>query len=318
MNVDRIVVETWEPSFGAAYEVEDAFAQPSVDLDVETPAARWAPVDPPADAEVDEVVFIDGVQRVDARVTLIDGSTPVAGMAGSFAAGSVRCTRRGAAVEQVLVRRGLFSRASDVALDCSERVRYAPYGATDTNPEALVAAMNEQMRGLEKLIATEVTADLVVIDGPLSGARPVPSAVGLVKSHRRPYLDGAQLDVVAALRPGQRTPLFLTRTSYSRFTWYQRLPGSVEHAWSGIVRCEASGDLALSAVKELAARASATLPRFASTPHRDARAPQNLTPIGALERHLRHRLGDPAVLERLLRRTCAVWSPSAAGAPGVA
>jgi hypothetical protein len=43
------------------------------------------------------------------------------------------------------------------------------------------------------------------------------------------------------------------------------------------------------------------LPRFASSEHKDPRAPQNLYPIGALERELRRRLGDPHLLYRALR-----------------
>ena len=47
------------------------------------------------------------------------------------------------------------------------------------------------------------------------------------------------------------------------------------------------------------------LPRFASEPHKEPRAPQNLYPIAGLEHHLRHRLGDPHLLERALRVTAA-------------
>ena len=43
------------------------------------------------------------------------------------------------------------------------------------------------------------------------------------------------------------------------------------------------------------------LPRFASEPHKDSRAPQNLYPIAGLERELRRRLGDPRLLYRALR-----------------
>ena len=50
---------------------------------------------------------------------------------------------------------------------------------------------------------------------------------------------------------------------------------------------------------------SRTLPRFASEPHKDPRAPQNLYPIAGLEHALRRRLGDPLLLERSLRRAAA-------------
>ena len=49
-------------------------------------------------------------------------------------------------------------------------------------------------------------------------------------------------------------------------------------------------------VPALADRLSATLPRFASVPQKEDRAPQNLHPIAGLERELRHRLGDPRLL----------------------
>jgi hypothetical protein len=50
---------------------------------------------------------------------------------------------------------------------------------------------------------------------------------------------------------------------------------------------------------------SACLPRFASRPHKEPRAPQNLYPIAGLERDLRHRLGDARILYRALRRAAA-------------
>ena len=73
----------------------------------------------------------------------------------------------------------------------------------------------------------------------------------------------------------------------------------------GIVRCEAGPALAPTRSSPLADRVAATLPRYASEPHKDPRAPQNLYPIGGLERELRHRLGDAGVLYRALRKASA-------------
>jgi hypothetical protein len=47
------------------------------------------------------------------------------------------------------------------------------------------------------------------------------------------------------------------------------------------------------------------LPPLASAPHKDPRAPQNLVPIGGLERELRRRLGDQQLLYRSLRSAAA-------------
>jgi hypothetical protein len=78
------------------------------------------------------------------------------------------------------------------------------------------------------------------------------------------------------------------------------------HPSWGVVRCELPGELPLTEAVTIADRATATLPRFATRPHQDSRAPQNLHPIAGLERQLRHRLGDPLLLERALRRAAAV------------
>src|SRR6202022_1000005 len=94
-------------------------------------------------------------------------------------------------------------------------------------------------------------------------------------------------------------------SSWTRYSWYLRLPCAITHEWAGVVRLEASADLTPSEAAELADRAALVLPRFASRPHKDSRAPQNLYPIAGLERALRHRLGDPALLYRGLCRAAA-------------
>ena len=71
------------------------------------------------------------------------------------------------------------------------------------------------------------------------------------------------------------------------------------------MRCEASGDLTAAEAVARADQVTATLPRFASQPHNDPRAPQNLHPIAGLERELKRRLGDPLRLERALRVAAA-------------
>ena len=70
---------------------------------------------------------------------------------------------------------------------------------------------------------------------------------------------------------------------------------------SGIVRLELPGTGSVTDAITRAEVVSACLPRFASEPHKEARAPQNLYPISGLERELRRRIGDPVLLERALR-----------------
>ena len=67
------------------------------------------------------------------------------------------------------------------------------------------------------------------------------------------------------------------------------------------MRCEASAHLPVERVRVIADRTAALLPLVASAPHLDPRAPQNLVPVGALERVLRHRMGDGGLVYRALR-----------------
>jgi hypothetical protein len=161
------------------------------------------------------------------------------------------------------------------------------------------------MGELEAALATEEDTELIVVDGPLRGALEQQCRVGYVKTHHVSYLPDEIEGVVGKLAPGQRTPLFLTLGRWGRFCWYVRLPGGVGHAWAGVVRCETTADCEVGAAVKVADIVTKALPRFASVSHKDPRAPQNLYPIAGLERDLRRRLGDPALLYRDLRVAAA-------------
>jgi hypothetical protein len=180
--------------------------------------------------------------------------------------------------------------------------------ARSSAPEVLSLALQERMLAAE-LVAAERAADdepaLLVVDGPLRGRQHLPFAVGMVKTHHTAYLTGEAGAVLAALAPGERTPAFTVGTTWTRHSWYVRLPGPGGAPLAGVVRCECAADTAPPAITALADLTAMVLPRYASEPHKDQRAPQNLYPIGGLERELRRRLGDPALLYRGLRAAAA-------------
>ena len=147
--------------------------------------------------------------------------------------------------------------------------------------------------------------DLLVLDGPLRGRHSLPRAIGFVKSHRSTYLPPQLGAVVAELAAGLRTPVFRIEDSYPAYSWYLRLPGAPHAPWAGVVRVECGGELATAAAVALADLSQVTLVRYASDEYKDARAPQNLYPIAGLERGLRRRLGEPALLYRALRVAAA-------------
>jgi hypothetical protein len=171
----------------------------------------------------------------------------------------------------------------------------------DPDPGAPMRVLHTKMRRAEGDLATILATEcFVVADGPLNDFAPRP-VVGYIKSHRVTYLPPDQNAIVAQLAPGQRTPLFGI-TDYKRYSWYLRLAVLAGgHSWTGIVRCEASGQLPLTDVRVIADRTAAILPVVGSQAHLDPRAPQNLVPIAALERELRHRMGDQRLVYRALR-----------------
>lgn len=311
----RFSVDPWDVEYGASLGI-DGFDPSSADVavELERDEADWAPIAPKVGAAVPgRIVFIDGVRRIDARVWIEtpDGDFEP-GLCSSYAAGALCCDER-AELLVAEVERGMFSAAPGATDISTELAAYPARMAAGSDIDALMLAVHERMTRTEVEIAEAVAHDrsveLLVIDGPLRGRQHIPGTIGLVKSHAVAYLPPALHRVVGSLAPGERTPVFTIGTSFSRHSWYLRLPNAEGAPWAGVVRCECSSDLAPAAAVALADTAGATLPRFASEPHKDTRAPQNLYPIGGLERELRRRLGDQAVLYRALRTVARRSAP---------
>lgn len=318
----RLYVDAWDPGYGASVESagEASSAGPSsgpssaqLDADVEVPAADWAPCDGAGTTTAPDVVLlVDGVRRVDARIWVTDDEGGVhPGLAASYAAGVVRCDlRRGAAeVGTTTIARGLFTPAAGAPGVESGAVHYRACPVKRGEPNDLINGVQDELRSLEAEVATAARrADgeaLMVVDGPLRGRAHLSHVLGYIKSHRVEYLPPALTAVVTRLSAGQRSPVFRLGTSWHRYSWYLRLPGTGGGPWNGIVRLECASDQPVARAVELAETSAVTLPRFASSPYKDPRAPQNLVPIAGLERRLRTMLGDPRLLHRTLVRAAA-------------
>jgi hypothetical protein len=305
------VVDPWDPSYGVAVgdDLGGERSDGKTDEFVEAPAGQWRPIEPDRTVSLpDTVLFLDGVRRIDGHLWVPNGGgPPVSGMAASLAAGLVCCDGAAHIVDPVKVDRSLYSPVA-TATDLS--TPHATYTArlTKAGAKGLMAGVQKRLGELEAEVSAawrerNTTDDLLVVDGPLRGRGQLPRTVGYVKTHETNYLGAEQMDVVAALAAGERSPLFDVGlgTQWERHSWYVRLPGGAELPWSAVVRLECSRDLPLADVITLADVTTILLPALASTPHKDPRAPQNLVPIGGLERQLRHRLGDAALLYRSLR-----------------
>jgi hypothetical protein len=308
----RFAVDPWDPAYGASLESEMTQSEATVVADVEVAPADWAPRRPaPNTPEPPAIVFVDGVRRLEARtwIETDSGADALPGIFASYAAGAVRCDGTARIVE-TRVGRGVFAPTTSLADVVTAHGQFDAYPTRDASLESMTYAVHELMSECEVRVAEEArrqTSELIVLDGPLRKKGHIPDAVGVVKTHHVRYLDPKLDRVVGQLGVGERTPLFrVDAQPFSRCSWYTRLPGPAGGPWAGILRCEVSGALPVAEVVALADSVTVTLPRFASEPHKDARAPQNLYPIAGLERELRRRLGDQAVLYRALRRASAL------------
>ena len=303
MTARRIAIETWDPDYGAP--VDTGVLDPSdvsVNASVELDSVAWEPIAPPPDtAPPGDVLFIDGVRRTDASAWITEGEgPPYRALLASIGAGAVvggsRARIVDAEVERLLI-------APQQTGDVSTRAgNYTAVLAAGTESDDLSRALQQRLAARETRVAERHrdAAEMIFLDGPLRGW-PQPHAVGYIKSHHVSYLPETLQSVIGHLSAGQRTPLFFMTTSWSRYSWYLRLPGPATHAWWGIVRCEVSDALTVDDARRAADRTTAILPRFASSPHKDARAPQNLYPIAGLESHLRRLLGDAGFVHRCVR-----------------
>ncbi len=306
-------VESWDPAYGTSGDEQaldeiDALVDASVERDLD----QWAPIDPPTVGDLPPVTFVDGVRRIDARIWISapsatdpDGDLAYPGVCATVAAGAVRCEPGSAKLIDAVVERALYTAAPGAGPIVTRHGTYELRPLAEATPEALYLGVHNHMTAVEMDLSVDLNGGaLIVFDGPLRG-RESASGVGYVKTHNVQYLENPQHRVVGQLDAGQRTPLFLIGGQYTKWSWYLRLPGPISHPLSGIVRLELPG---LGTAEDAGVRAdivSRLLPRYASEPHKDTRAPQNLHPIAGLERELRRRLGDPQLLERALRVSAA-------------
>lgn len=273
------------------------------------------------------VYFVDGVRRTDFRVhDVLASGMVVRGLAGSFGVGAVLCRprHRPEFVAEAVERRLLWTHGHSASLPGVGGWSWATEGLACTDADQLLPALQRRMRDAEADLAGRLAADgaLVVRDGALNRLYGIRSqVVGLVKSHHKTYLPAdKQREVPAVLRaPGTRTSLFRLRDE----VWgcFLRLPTTGRASpWAGIVRVDVPASGGLAEACFVADRVCAAVPRYAGVAHVDPRAPANLQPIGALEGHLRHMLGDPAGALRAGRDAAALveaamWSSRANGKP---
>lgn len=305
-------IDPWAPEYDAALQlVADDDSENTVEaLDLTVEVVGWQPIIPqpmPRPA----LWFVDGVRRVELRVLTAESQPLRYGLLGSLAVGAVRAAERAEFV-QAMVRRALVMGGGVLPDPIRVSVEngfldFAGHPVADDTPEAPLAGLQALMRQAEAELAASLGGhEFVLVDGPLTHLQPSPrTVVGHIKRMRRAYLPVTHAPFLVQLPAGARTPLFLVRDPagrFDRYSWYVRLaaPGRLAHPLASVVRLETWAAVGLQAALSAADVTARHLPTLASTADRDPRAPQNLVPVGALEQHLRHRLGDAQHIRRCL------------------
>ena len=183
----KYTVEAWDSDYGAPTDPELDDASQSVDATVELPIDEWRPLLPEMDP-VDDILFVDGVRRVDATLWIDQPPDfPAFALAATYAAGAVRCNGT-AEVEVAEVGRGLFTSAPASDIETSVGT-YEIKATKGTTSEELWPGIQQRMGDLEAQVAhTAGGGELLVVDGPLSHARDIENGVGYIKTQKVQYL----------------------------------------------------------------------------------------------------------------------------------
>jgi len=306
-------IDPWAVEYGGETptEFQDATDELGIDAYVEREGGTWSPV-LPAQAELPEALaIVDGVRRMEARLVVTKTGRVLHGVLGAYGVGVVHCRNGHATFGEEVRGRVVIFGAGEIppaSVAISPGLVYEPRSVPEEDPDAPLRGLHREMRAVEEQFARKLAADasvLVLADGPLSIGDPTPGrVVGFVKRLFKLYLGPEHLPVLRTLPSGARTPVFLIRSSgrFARYSWFTRIAKrlAVESDFTGLVRLEVAEGIGLDEAIRLADMTTSVVPRFVPSRSRDPRAPQNLVPIGALEQHLRHSLGDARLIHRRL------------------
>lgn len=341
----RMRMDPWAVEYNTAYYAEVTEAEPddhTVDVTVEGDWVAHRPLR--ADIPWQELYFLDGSRRIEARVLLEDEATQLAfGALGTYAVGAVSCCahgqRRASYIETLPSlqpqRICAFSNGealADFVMAAAGgrlgELRYKVISSAERDPDAALRRIQQEMLSAEGRLATKLLSGeknaLIICDGPrpLIGAED--NVVGYVKTIHEPRISRAQLHVVQALEEGERSPIYLVKTREAKnsyFEWFVRLrdPRPWLYSLAGMVRLQAHAgtnyETRLPWAQQVADYSCVHLRKYASLQYQDPRAPQQLLPTRGLERELHRRMGHPQVIRRRIMQYLASFETAELAAP---
>jgi hypothetical protein len=314
----RIALDPWGSDYTSQFAVPREGDGDEVQALEEPVEDRpWTPITPCPRALTKITAVVDGVMRTDASAMVMEGGRSALALFSSYAAGAVVINSQVQIVQDRVFRLflagGNWLEPEDLMITAGTggAVCYRGVSCQADTYENLREALTNQMRQAEARVAEALSEEegLILADGNLTSLRQSSSVVGVIKTIHRMYLPAKKATILERLQPGERTPLFRVvsgraNDGYSVFTCYLRLarPQPTELPYAGLVRLEVKASLGPERAVVLLEQAAVKVCELASRAPKDPRAPQNLIPVGGLERHLRHRLGDPQLLLRGIKQ----------------
>jgi hypothetical protein len=282
----------WDDSLSEPVDIRDEAEPADIKTDVEI-KGEWTPIKTDRIDHKRRVVIVDGVRRIDAHLIL--GDTGRSALLGEFVVGAFSL-EEGRVIKRInecviILPPGIHMNGSLTI----GKAEYKPFSAIKATEEGIYSSFIQRMREKERELAYEFSTGnyVVIADGPLQVPfSEVGVTLGFIKSIRRSYLYGKYWDLVLGLKRGERSPIFLIKTSEDlplKYSWYLRLkePKYFESPFFGLVRIEAPSNLELKYICELAQFSGGFLPYIVSSATLSSRAPENLAPLESLERRLR-------------------------------
>jgi uncharacterized protein len=326
-------LEPWDTDYDSPINIEESVSDTAVDPNVE--GGEWVKRRPnygPTWAKKpSKIIFIDGRRRLDARFLGRQGNEVLYGAFATIAVGAVLINRINNKINCLAptIRRAIALGGNCAApvthipcpLGTQTQLTYdlcltAPDNEAQTPLNLIQTAMLSEEAKLTQQFANESDI-LVVRDGPLlhQNYKAPEFTLGYVKTMGLAYLADDYGKLLWELELGERTPIFAIGQQGNpnrRWSWYLRSgqpnlnPKRLGyHDLHGLVRLDLYSEVPIARAIEIADISTYLIPQYASHPSRDPRAPQNLTPVGGLEKELGRRMGNKTVIERRLRHFLA-------------
>jgi len=276
----------------------------------------------------EQLIFIDGRRRLDRRLIGRNNGSMLYGAFATIGVGAVQInlnSEQNATYRDILIRRvlsfsGKIAGIPQYQVAVPDTLGSAPliYAfnhqlvTEKEDPQSAQTKVLQLMREEEMRLARELAVlpnNLIFLDGNLFSR--LEQAIGYVKTMRRQYLSR---DWLWHLQSGQRTGIFsIGRGENELWSWYIRsgtqnlnLSRMGYHGLHGIVRLEMYvAGTPLDTVRRIADLTTILIPQYASHPTRDPRAPQNLIPVGALEKELGRYMGNRNIIARRIQNFLA-------------